>query len=348
MTASAREADSLEDAGESRVQRDDDAELVEGGDALDEVPDVLLAQLEGQRVGVGLGEAQGGHHLGEVAVGGGADHQLELVGAVLVAGGAAAEPGAFAGAGEREDGGGAEGARGGVAVDALDDDAGHVAGRVLEQVELGAVADLVLVGEEDPGEVAEVAVLAGGDEPDGDGVGPLAAVAGVAVAVVLRFEAVGGAGEAAAALAHEPPRELEGAHADLLGRFAGVAGGGEAEVLVGGEVEVGVEGFETGDEGAAEAGVVDGVDLAGLVAPVLEAADDDGAVDEVDHRAGAVHRDHLALADLSVGAEDSVGARLSLGVGHQRLSSSWAKRSQTCVLGSTSRMEVGATNRRSS
>jgi hypothetical protein len=184
----------------------------------------------------------------------------------------------------------------------VDDDAGDVAGGTLEQVELGAVADLVLVGEGDPREVAEVAALAGGDEADGDGVGPAVALALVAVAVVLGLEGIGGAGEAAAALTDEPARELEGAHAGLGRGFAGVAGGGEAEVTLGGEVEVRIEGLEAGDERAAQAGVVEGLVAVGSEAPVLEAADDDGAVDEVDHGAGAVHADHLALADLAVGA----------------------------------------------
>ena len=91
-------------------------------------------------------------------------------------------------------------------------------------------------------------------------------------------------------------------------------------------------------------GLVEALVTVGAVAPVLEAADDDRAVDEVDHRARAVHGDHLALADLAVRALGDVGFRL----GHQRLSSSWAKRIHKWVLGSTSRIEVGATNRRSS
>jgi hypothetical protein len=54
----ALEADALDGAGDPR-EAGEGAQLVEAGDVLEDLPDVLLLDLEGQRVGVGLGEAEG-------------------------------------------------------------------------------------------------------------------------------------------------------------------------------------------------------------------------------------------------------------------------------------------------
>src|SRR5690606_28923159 len=139
---------------------------------------------------------------------------------------------------------------------------------------------------------------------------------------------------------------LERAYADARERVAHVAFGRFAEVVALREVEVGVQRLEARDERAAQARIVERFAVVALaVAPVLEPADDDGAIDQVDHRPRPEGRDELALPELPFGSRDAL---LLLEAGHQVLSSRWAKRSHTGTLGSTSRMLVGASNCRAS
>lgn len=142
--------------------------------------------------------------------------------------------------------------------------------------------------------------------------------------------------------------ELERAHADAGERVSGIPFGRHPEVALAGQVEVGIERLEPLHERAPEACIIKG-DVARLaVAPVLEATDDDGAMYEVDHRAGAERRDELALTELALRAGDLAGVHLLARRRHQRLSSSCLKLSHTSTLGSTSRIEVGTWKHRAS
>src|SRR5690606_11097521 len=93
---------------------------------------------------------------------------------------------------------------------------------------------------------------------------------------------------------------------------------------------------------APQARIVERAEPLLAVAPVLQAADHHRAVDQIDHRTGPEGGDHLALPDLPVRL--AVGQILLLAwARHQYLSSSCVNRSQIWVLGSTTRIEVGAT-----
>src|SRR5690606_12482516 len=196
-------------------------------------------------------------------------------------------------------------------------DAPEITGRALLQIELRPLAGAALaieVREGDPREVAEVAALARGDEGHGDGVVRRVLAALRAVAAVLALELIMRARETAAALADEPARKLERADADARERSAHVAFGRLAEVVALREVEVGVQCLEARDERAAQARIVERFAVVVLaVAPVLEPADDDGTIDQVDHRPRPEGRDELALPELPFGSRDAL---LLLEAGH--------------------------------
>jgi hypothetical protein len=299
--------------------------------------------------GFGSGRRKRAHDLGEIGVRSRADQQLRLLVARLV-GRAPTEPrpvpvavvGQHRGLAHR-------GPR--VAVLAVHEDAGDVAERVLLEIELLPVAHAGLavhVREGDPREVRQVPSLAGPDEAHGHRIGPLVLGALVAIPAVLVLELLGGAGQTAAVLAHEPPGELQGSHSHPRVRVARVALRGHPEIALSGEVQVGVQRLEPRDERAPEPRIVERDVALRPGSPVLQAADHDRAIDEVDHRSGAKRGDELALPELAVGTVHLASVVLASGTAHVPLSSSCLNLSQTCTLGSTSRIDVGTWKYRAS
>src|SRR5690606_38369182 len=161
----------------------------------------------------------------------------------------------------------------------------------------------------------------------------------------LALEALVGAGEPAALLADEPARELDRPHPDRAGRVVVLAGRGHAEVALAREIEARIERLEPRQERAAEPRVVERDVAFSAIAPVLKAADDHGAVHEIDHRSRAEGRDHLALPQLALGPARPL---VSLSSGHGFFQSRGGPLIQMWTLGSTSRIEVGASTWRGS
>src|SRR5438094_686479 len=82
---------------------------------------------------------------------------------------------------------------------------------------------------------------------------------------------------------------------------------------------------------AQEARIVEGDEARLAEAPVLEAADDHSAIDEVDHRARTERRDELTLTELAVRTVHFSGVLRLSRCSHQPLSSSCLNRSHTCA-----------------
>src|SRR5206468_961589 len=97
---------------------------------------------------------------------------------------------------------------------------------------------------------------------------------------------------AARVLAYEPAWELEDLDTHGARRLTIVAARRGHEGVVGAQLG------EALREARAQARFVEG--HATALAPEVQAADEHGVVEQVDHRAGAVGRDHLALAHLAV------------------------------------------------
>jgi hypothetical protein len=100
--------------------------------------------------------------------------------------------------------------------------------------------------------------------------------------------------ETPAALAYKPGGELEDANALILAGISVISVRRPAEVVSAVEIESVVLG-----EAVPKAGLVDRVGSKGCI-PGIEAANDNGVLDEVDHRSGTVHANEMRLANVAV------------------------------------------------
>src|SRR5690606_6169978 len=133
-----------------------------------------------------------------------------------------------------------------------------------------------------------------------------------------------------------------GPHAGKMGGLVLIAFRGHPEVPLLCQVEIRIQCLQTRHERAPQACVVQRYEPILAIAPMLEPTHKDRAVQEIDHRSGAKRHDHLAQTDLTVWLETFLFSLLLANRHGQFLLSKSAKRNQMCVLGSTSRMDVGA------
>ena len=144
-----------------------------------------------------------------------------------------------------------------------------------------------------------------------------------------------------AALADKPGGELKNTNALVLAGVAVISVRRATEVVTAVEIELVVLG-----EPVSKTALFDRVDSKRCV-PGIEAANDDGVLDEVDHRTSSVDANEMRFANVAI--------RPALGLaclfratesGHQSrpFLETPGCANQRCTLGSTSRMEVGAQN----
>lgn len=327
------------------VQSSDHGQVLGGGR-----PQQLHERRQALRVRVlGIGDRQSAHDLREVAVAGRADHQGLRLGALLVLG-IGTEPRASLRAGGH---GGPDLGLGqptlSAACVAAHHDLGEVAAAALGQLELGVgTARSLVVHEQVPREVAEVPAPARGHEANGRGVPLGAPQARVAVGLVLVVELVL-AHQRVAALAHEPPRELEGLDPQPGIGAVAIAGWRGPKGRIGRQLDpilvdrLGLQGVH---HPRAQPGFGDPLASPRAHRPQVEASDQHRVVDEIDHGAGTEGRDDLALPDLALGS--LLVALAGSSTSHDYRPPRIAPRStQMCTVLSTSRMEVGAVNLRS-
>ena len=220
----------------------------------------------------------------------------------------------------------------------------------LQELELvGVVRGLTAVDEVDPGEVVEVAVLAGHDEAGGDGGGELARDAAVLVDVLhpvgpvgvgLQDELVAAQrGQAAAAGAEHPPGERGHRHPHvglLLERVRAVRVGHDGRRT---------QGVDLGPEDVADRRQEPLLGQLPVVAvgPVLQPHDHDRDVRQIDDRADAERREHLAGPQL---ADPRLVTPLAHRSPPRRPAATFTKSASSSRLWSSRiRNEVGSTSR---
>ena len=210
---------------------------------------------------------------------------------------------------------------------------------------------VVLVREADPRDLLKVPLLARRHEAHRHArraAPPV--IAGVKVVIALALEAVPRAHEGAAArvLAHEPRRELHGADAVAPLRLLVVARGGRAKRRVGAQLAEPLLPASCVDA-RAEPRLAEHLHAVAL--PEVQAADDHGVADEIDHGARSEARDELAAADLAVGLHVRRVRRPSRSPAAHApapFRESGRRSTQMCAVASTSRIDVGAAKRASS
>jgi hypothetical protein len=109
----------------------------------------------------------------------------------------------------------------------------------------------------------------------------------MAVSVLVQLELVTRSCEPITSLAHKPAWKLQRAHADRLQRIPHVALWWLAKVVNGGEIQIGMQRFQSWEQGSTQSRVVERNPLPAGEPPMVQPTDDDSSIYEIDHSPGS-------------------------------------------------------------